>query len=79
MELNEKNTINVSQVEFDRKTVFSNEPGVPFLSEITDLYGRGNYGSTICSNFCHHVPCSTLVCDTFSLKNWHPKLSKKCF
>lgn len=40
MELNGKNIINVSQVGFDRKTVFSNEPGLLFLNEITDLFDQ---------------------------------------
>jgi len=62
MELNDRNIINVNQVGFDRKTVFSSEPGLSLLNEITDLFDRGNHNCTICSDFCPHPPYSIRTC-----------------
>lgn len=66
MELNEKKTTSIDLASFGRKMVFSRWhfqdwyfSGLPFFSEITGLFDRGSYSSTVC---CPHTPNSILTC-----------------
>lgn len=66
MELNEKKTTSINLASLGRKMVFSRchfqdwyFSGLPFFSEITDLFVRGNYSSTVC---CPRTPNCILTC-----------------